>query len=231
MSIVRIQTVSSTILLIVLMFVGSIVISDECKAQTVLDSTSVFPTSIDVSTEMKTVTVTTWLRNVSQSITLVFVYLGDPDTSTLLGIGELKSGTNQNGKWETTIYILMSTTPGDYPVIVQAYDALYNMEAFNTGKTVTILGGDTSPPTLVGEPTVTPTYLDVTEGAQPDTVLFTLQDDISGVIFVDAIFRNSSGKHVASNTAMLISGDNKNGTWQSIVTIPQKANSLLHLLT
>ncbi len=229
MSIVRVQTVSSTILLIVLMFLGSIVISDECKAQTVLDSTSVFPTSIDVSTEMKTVAITTWLRNVSQSITFVFVYLGDPDTSTLFGIGELKSGTNQNGKWETTIYILMSTTPGDYPVIVQAYDALYNMETFNTGKTVTILGGDTNPPTLVGEATVTPTYLDVTQGAQPDTVLFTLQDDISGVMFVDAIFRNSSGKHVASNTAMLISGDNKNGTWQSIVTIPQKANSLLYL--
>ena len=219
----------SAIIILALLIFGLILNSDQSIAQTVLDSSSVTPTTVDVSTEMKTVTVNLWMRNPSQQISLVIVYLGDPDTSSLVGYGSLVSGTSQNGKWEAIIYIPMSTSPGIYPVIVYSYDALFNLSIFNTGKNVTILGGDSNPPTLTGEVSISPTQLDVSDGPKIDTVLIPLQDDISGVYLVDAIFRDSSGSSIASAFAYLISGDSLNGIWQSLVIIPQNAVGPLYL--
>lgn len=201
------------------------------SAQTFLDSSRVSSTVLDLSQGPAIDTADFWLRSVNDSLYFVFGYLGSPDSaSSITGYGVLVQGTTVQGKWEVPFYVPGSTPPGDYPLYVVAYDHTFSQSTFNTGKTVHITGGDTAPPPLAGQATISPTSMDVSGGIQYDTVTVPLQDDLSGVGYVNARFLNAAEHEVAGSFAVRISGDSLNGIWQSVTEIPQNANSPLHLV-
>jgi hypothetical protein len=197
--------------------------------QTTLDSITVNPTSVNVAGGAQDVTVTMHLRNSAGGLTYVLVYLGDPNSSSILGLGSLTAGTATNGTWTAHVSVQPSTPPGTYPVVLQVFDAGFNLEVINTSKSVQVSGGDSQAPTLSGTPVVNPTSVDVTAGQQTVTVDFDLLDNSSGILYASAEFLRGDTAGMASATATLVSGDNLNGSWQATVVIPQSANGVLNL--
>jgi hypothetical protein len=179
------------VLLSLLCVYGTIILSEKSYSQVTLDSAMVTPAVVNAA-DGATVIGDFWLRSPGDSILLLFGYIGHPDSSnSIIGFGTLVQGTKVLGKWEVSFYILPNTASGVYPVYLWGYNSTYDIFTINTGKTVEITGGDTSPPSLSGVPTIYPTSLDLSPGSQLDTVVFTLQDDFSGVAWATARFKDS----------------------------------------
>ncbi len=203
----------------------------EVYSQAILDSSNISPTTVNVAPNGATVTADLWLKNTPLELFMVFVYLGDPDGETqATGFAELVEGTANDGKWRAQMFLYPSTPAGTYPVYVQAFDNAFNMTTINSGKTVQVTGGDSEPPSLAGEATISQILVDVSTGPKMVTVNVPLQDNFSGVLFVYPKFINAANQTIASNYATLISGTALNGTWQAIIEIPQKANGELQLI-
>ena len=208
-----------------------IIFSTDLYSQAILDSSSIYPTTVNVAPNGATVTADLWLRNSPSELYFVFVYIGDPDGEVQsTGFAELIEGTTNNGKWRAQMFLSPSTTTGTYPVYVQTYDLTFNLTTINTGKTVQVTGGDSEAPTLAGEATISLTFIDVSSGPKNVTVLVPLQDNFSGVGYAYAKFKTISDQTIASTYSTMISGTAMNGVWQAIVEIPQNANGELQLI-
>ncbi|HLB00646.1 MAG TPA: CARDB domain-containing protein, partial [Bacteroidota bacterium] len=203
--------------------------SVSANAQTIIDSLTVTPPTIDVSGGDQFATVTAYLRHSPGSLSIVYIFFGHPDSSTLIGFALLTSGTASDGTWEGQVYVPQSTPPGTYPVYLLAYDDVFNLETINTGKSVPITGGESEPPVLASMPVVTPSSIDVSGGPDTAIVDFDLTDNSSGVAIAYAGFERGDTLTIATGFASLVSGDILNGSWRAIVIIPQNANGQFDL--
>ncbi|MEW1823037.1 hypothetical protein AB0323_19925, partial [Arthrobacter sp. NPDC080031] len=141
-------------------------------APPVLASSSVTPTSVDISSTPGTVTVSAHITDATGA-TVPTADMKNVGTTQTLGFGALSliSGTAQDGTWGTTMNVPVGSASGQWDVrLYPLSDTLGNKtNTFQTLQTITVTGPltDTAPPVLASA-SVSPTSVDIS--STPGTV-------------------------------------------------------------
>lgn len=190
----------------------------------VLVSSDVTPT-VDVTNAAALVTVTVQLSDAT-GVEPPTVWFGDPDIywQTESAVMTLHDGTSTAGTWRATFTVAARSSEQ----VVRVYLDVVTDELGNSSSSPVIIGSvtvvndpdDEAP--LVGDVAITPSSVDVTDGAQTVTVTVALTDE-SGVIPSTVYAAPPRGSRQPSVLMSLVSGTRTSGTWSASVSIPKDA--------
>ena len=210
-----------------------------------LVSESFTPTSIDVSSASQVVTFQVHATDDLSGVKSVFVHLTPPPPSnTAVGVEstQLIAGTILDGTWQVLATFPQYSPSGIWHLdTIGLYDNagnasyVYESALIAAGQltTISVTGGDSTPPKLVSE-SFTPTSIDVSSASQVVTFQVHATDDLSGVksVFVHLTPPPPSNTAVGVESTQLIAGTILDGTWQVLATFPQYSPSgIWHLDT
>jgi hypothetical protein len=196
-----------------------------------LGSLSISPSSVDVSSSAKTVTVSAQITSpVGVSGASVAFESPRGNQSTARASFSKVSGTATNGVWEASVLVKQYSATGTWKVsTVNLTDTEGNqvrlsstqLEAKGFPHTVTVTGTeDNEPPQLTGL-AISPPSVNVASGPQSVTVTAHITDNLSGVASASIGFRSPAGKITTGHSTFIrVSGTATNGTYEATVTFP-----------
>ena len=214
------------------------VVSNRDSQAPQIGTPTVTPSSVDVSSGARDVTVTVPITDNLSGVFRVWAYLFSPSNLAHAGTQaggtefSLSSGTRLNGVWQGLITIPQSSEAGDWRLSVVAQDAVRNTVNPNssTNVIVTSLPADSIPPQLTAF-SFTPAIIDTS--ISPRTVTFTVQmtDALSGADFSFDFFYGSPYVTLQSPSGLQyrygyfnpvpVAGGSLNGTWQTTAYFPR----------
>jgi hypothetical protein len=152
----------------------------------------------------------------------------------------IDAGTTSDGTWSCTLAIPIGAEPGDWNLIVLVSDVgsaakMYGGAELAAASLPTsfkvISTWDQTAPAFQSL-TVSPSTVNVANGAQTITVSANLTDNRSGIARFDFIATSPGGQRVGcSSTAPESGGSTLSGTWKCTLTIPATAEAGSWLIT
>ena len=211
----------------------------------VFSNLSVSPSTVDVSSSSQTVTLTLDVTDASgvnipgvkPSIDKLSASNIDADT-----FWTRTSGDNKNGSYSATVTVPTTASPGGYSLSSFFWSDIWGNSAIsstpsaggasNGGLTVINSVAETDPP-VFSNLSVSPSTVDVSSSSQ--TVTLTLNvTDASGVNIPGntTVIQKLGSSNINANSAWaLTSGDDKNGSYSTTVTVPTTASPGGYYLT
>ena len=189
---------------------------------------SVTPNEINVSAQDQDVTLSIRITDESGIVSTGTPHVQLPAGSKYRGSWTLISGDNKDGVYESVITVPTTAAPGDYGVfsgfITDEWD---NTSSFSIsagdedGLTVTNSNTESNRPEIF-DLSVTPNEINVSAQDQDVTLSIRITDE-SGIVSTGTphVQLPAGSKYRGSWT--LISGDNKDGVYESVITVPTTA--------
>jgi hypothetical protein len=184
-------------------------------------SWAVTPTSVNVSTAAKTVTVTARAGDSFSGVKSVTLALVGPTNKTYSATATRTDGDAMNGGWRAAITVPAGAPAGSYRVTVTAVDVAGNSTHVDSTNDVAVTDdGDTTKP-VVSSWHVSPTSIDSANGLKTVTVEAHVSDDYSGVASVQYSLQGAGDTSITDANNY---GENDlNGLWQAAVPVPLDA--------
>lgn len=197
------------------------------------------PTSIDTANGPKTVKIGMHIRDKPAGLAQAQLRFRGPSgvqyADAVFDASDLTSGDEFDGRYGDTITFPQFSEQGKWTIeYVLLQDRANNfvwlqtadLQAKGFGVTLSQKGnGDAAPPNLLGL-TFTPTTVNTASGPQPVTVRVHVADKPAGVQNTQLRFRSPSGGQLADtwfDANHLVTGDEYDGEYENVVTIPQHA--------
>lgn len=205
-----------------------------------LDSISLSPAGVDVTSGAQTVTATLVCNDDDSGFAGGYLFLVDPNgnwlgySNSFNGIDRI-AGDELSGTYEVPVTLPEYAAPGTWRLEVGLRDTESNYRWYdpyrepfpNPGDELfTVVNdgpADTMPPELISA-TITPSLIDTETMGQEITISLDVTDDFSGVseIFIDVYDPDYEYSYELSEWAYEpTSGDSLDGTYEIVVTIPQ----------
>lgn len=191
------------------------------SANPVVQSWNVTPSSVNISTAARTVTVITRVTDNFSGVKNVAVELDGPGNAVYRGVSTSSYGDARNGGWQAPITLPVGTPAGDYRIVITATDNAGNTTRAATQNFVTVT---TNPDNANPLPLSWQVSTSSIDNSTPQTVTATVRitDDDSGVGSVFLSFAGQTGYDFGGQ-AQLISGTPVDGTWQAEIPVPTGA--------
>ena len=200
-----------------------------------LKSLTITPTTVDVSTQSRTVAFTARITDDSSGYSYGLITITSPSGRSLSNVTPAvsSSGTSLDGVWTFEISIPQSSETGTWRVTeIHLWDVagnpadytevIGNLAEFAEGKEVQVTGW----PQLLSL-TIAPTTVFISN--QPKTVVFTAQirDDLADYTWGLIMITSPSGNESQSNDgpAVLTSGHARDGYWKFEITLPMSSET------
>lgn len=208
----------------------------------VLVGLTLAPNPVDVTSGTKTVTATAHITDAGGSGVAQFAITATAPHGAFANCVDTSpdGGNASDGTWNCTLTIPIGADPGDWTILVLVSDAGFASKMYGTAelaaaslptsfKVVSIW--DQTAPIFQGL-TVSPSSVNVANGAQTITVSANLTDNRSGVARFDFFATSPGGQRVAcSATAPETGGSTLSGTWKCTLTVPANAEAGSWLIT
>ena len=207
----------------------------------VLVGLTLAPDPVDVTAGTKTVTATAHITDAGGSGASQFAITATAPHGAFTNCVDttLDSGTTSDGTWSCTLTVPIGAEPGDWKLVVLVSDNGYSSKMYGapelsaaslpTSFKVVSTWDQTYP--VFHSLTVTPTSVNVANGAQTITVSANLTDDRSGISSFDFHATSPSGQRVACSASTPATGTILSGTWTCTVSIPANAEAGTWLIT
>ena len=194
------------------------------------------PSTVDVTSEAATITLTVDITDETGVVIDSFwkPQLGKTGSPSIQAASSwaLISGDDKNGTYQATVTVPTTAATGDYTISSSFVEDIFensaskvtNSGAANGG--VTVISSREANAPVIANLTASPSTVDVTSEAATITLTVDITDE-SGVV-IDSSWKPQLGKTgspsiQAASSWALISGDDKNGTYQATVTVPTTA--------
>jgi uncharacterized protein YjdB len=220
---------------------GTATVSVSDGSAPVLVGLTLVPNPVDVTAGTKTVTATAHITDAGGAGVSQFAITATAPHGAFTNCVDTTrdSGTASDGTWSCTLTVPIGAEPGDWALVVLVSDAGYSSKMYGSADLVgaglpgsfnVISTWDQKAPVFTSL-TVTPTSVNVANGAQTITVSAGLTDDRSGIAQFDFYATSPSGQQVGCSATTPATGTTLNGTWTCTLTVPADAEAGTWLIT
>ena len=197
----------------------------------VISEVTITPSEVDVSVSDVTVTISTRVQDESGIANNPGGYLVNKSNASSLIAGSsfvLVSGDNKDGIWESTVTVPSTTASSEWGIFTDLFRDTWGNSVRATGGNLSVTNrySESDAPVIV-ETNISPSSVNVTNKDQIVTLSVYIQDE-SGIANNPGgylVNKSNASSLIAGSSFVLVSGDNKDGIWESTVTVPSTTAS------